>query len=243
MLAIAIGALPVIRFLFVEFSSVSQLSREYPVVVYEGPDRPFHFKLQSIRPPGWVPLSQVSRLAVGAILVSEDWAFYRHPGYDSRQIKEALEESWEEGRLSRGASTITQQVVKNVFLSNERNLWRKIKELILAVRLESAVGKRRILEVYLNIAEWGEGIFGIGAASRYYFGKHPGELTAREGAFLAMLLPSPKKYAQSFRARKLTDYARGTLRDILLKMAEAHYLTDPECMIEQDRPLSFEIQE
>jgi monofunctional biosynthetic peptidoglycan transglycosylase len=228
------------QFLHSEFPDVSLLKTHYPVVHYEGKGETPTVTISRLRPSSWAGLGDISKLAVGAILVSEDWAFYQHKGYDANQIKEAIKADWEEGRFARGASTITQQVVRNVFLDKDKNLWRKLKELVLAVRIERLVGKRRILETYLNIAEWGEGIFGIRAASRHYFGKEPSVLTAREGAFLAMLLPSPKRYSQSFRAKKLTEYARETVESILGKMAQAHYLTEEERTSESSAPFSFE---
>jgi len=229
-----------LSYLRVEFPDVSLLKSRYPVVHYHGPKQPATITLQKARPEDWTSLSEVSKLAVGAILVSEDWAFYQHKGYDPNQIKVAIKEDWEEGRFARGASTITQQVVRNVFLDKDKNLWRKLKELLLAVQIEEKVGKKKILETYLNVAEWGEGIFGIRAASKFYFSKPPSELTAKEGAFLAMLLPSPKRYSQSFRARKLTDYASETVNDILSKMVEAHYLTEYEQALEAAKRFSFE---
>jgi monofunctional biosynthetic peptidoglycan transglycosylase len=198
-----------------------------------------------VRPSHWVDLKQVSRAAIGAVVVSEDWAFYQHPGYDLEQIKKVLEDDLSLSRgvegLSRGASTITQQMVKNVFLSRERTLVRKVKELILAVEVERRLGKAKILEVYLNIAEWGEGIYGIREAAQFYFHKSPKELSAKEGAFLAMLLPSPKRYSQSFRAKKLTHYARKTTQDILSKMRQAKWITDEIHAAESARPLAFEV--
>lgn len=223
-----------------EFPDVSQLKNQFPIVVYQQNNKPPRIKWATSRPAGWVSLGQISRVAVSAVVVSEDSAFYQHPGYDAAQIKEAVGESLESGHLGRGASTITQQVTRNVFLSQERSLWRKFKELILAIRLEEVVGKRRILETYFNIAEWGQGIYGIGPAARFYFHKSPSELTAREGAFLAMLLPSPKRYSQSFRAGALTHYASKTVRDILGKMVVGHHLTAEERDVEMNRRMSFE---
>ena len=180
------------------------------------------------RPSGWIPLTQIPRPVVGAIVVSEDWAFYQHQGYDWNQIREALEDSWREKRLTRGASTITQQVAKNVFLSHERSIWRKLRELALAVQLEEQLGKSRILETYFNVVEWGEDIYGIRAAALTYFNKHPSELSPAEGAFLAMLLPNPKRYSQSHKQQELTPYARRTVLSILAKMRQAHYLDDDQ---------------
>ena len=228
------------QFMQSEFPDVSVLRSSYPVVEYHpGAELP-QIRIQHVRPAGWVGADEVSNVALGAIIVSEDWAFYQHKGYDANQIKEAIETDFMRGGFARGASTITQQVVRNVFLDKDKNLWRKVKELILSVRLERAVGKTRILETYLNIAEWGDGIFGIGAASRLYFNKSPSQLTAKEGAFLAMLLPSPKKYSQSFRKRELTDYARQTVDSILDKMTRAQYITEQERDRQLALPLPFE---
>lgn len=223
-----------------EFPSVETLLDHYPVVRYRGPQDPPQVELRRTRPPGWVPLSAISKHAIGAVLVSEDWAFYSHPGYDLAQIREAMQHDLKTGKFARGASTITQQVVRNVFLSKEKSLWRKLKEVILAVRLDRAVGKRRILEIYFNIAEWGPGFFGIGQASQNYFGKSPGELSAREGAFLAMLLPSPRRYSQSFRQKKLSAFARRSVESILAKMVRAQVLTEWERDEALQQRFSFE---
>lgn len=224
-----------------EFPDVTRLKSAYPSVVYRGPKAEPEIRWSSARPAHWVGLSQISRVAVSAVVVSEDSAFYQHPGYDAAQIKEAVQESIELGRLKRGASTITQQVTRNVFLSQERSLWRKFKELILAIRLEQAVGKRRILETYFNIAEWGPGIYGIGSASRHYFNKSPSELTPREGAFLAMLLPSPKRYSQSFRAGALTHYANRTVRNILGKMVTGRHISAEDRDLALASRMGFEV--
>jgi monofunctional biosynthetic peptidoglycan transglycosylase len=192
------------------------------------------------RPPQWVTISEVSKKAAGAIIVSEDWAFYQHHGYDPNSIKEAVNHDLAKGTFARGASTITQQVAKNVFLDADKTVARKVKELFLAVKLEETFKKPKILEIYLNIAEFGEGIYGIGPAARFYFGKSPSELTAKEGAFLAMLLPSPKRYSVSFRQKQLTQYARKTIYTILGKMVQARYITEEEKIAERAQPLSFE---
>ncbi len=225
-----------------EFPDVAILRSQYPVVEYAGPKEPFSIKLQKAKPAHWTALGAISKSAVGAIIVSEDWAFYQHPGFDANQIKEALKRDIESARFARGASTITQQVVKNVFLDRDKSLWRKVRELLLAVRLEKSVTKRRILEVYLNIIECGEGVFGVGSASRHYFKKPAAELTAKEGAFIAMLLPSPKRYSISFRKKALTPYARKTIESILFKMNQAGYLTDEELEAELERPMPFEAE-
>ncbi len=220
--------------------NVKQLRDQYPHVLYKGPKEQADIVIKKAAPEFWTPISQISKAAQHAILMSEDAAFYSHPGYDANQMKEAFEESLHAGKLKRGASTITQQVVRNIYLSQEKSLVRKARELWIATKLEKAVSKKRIFELYLNIAEWGAGTYGIGKASRLYFNKHPSELSAKEGAFLAMLLPSPKKYSVSFRKRELTPYARKTVRTILRKMVAAGFLTAEQMTTNWNQSLSFE---
>src|SRR5690606_28290976 len=195
-------------------------------------DEKVEYELVAKRPKNWVPLKQVSKIAQQAIVISEDWAFYDHNGVDVAQIKKALEDSMKEGKRPRGASTITQQVAKNLFLSQEYSVTRKAHEAVIAYTMDRKLDKNKILEVYLNIAEFGPGIYGIGAAARHYFGKAPSELSAREGAFLAMLLPSPTRYAQSFKDKELSPYAKETIDSILEKLKMARFLT-PEQVAEE----------
>ncbi len=221
--------------------NVGALKTQYPVVHYNGPKTPPVVTLEKQRPPGWVSLDAIPKSVVGAIVVSEDYGFYQHNGVDIGEFKEALKENIEAGRFKRGGSTITQQVVKNVFLTSDKTIVRKLKEMFLAGRLEQAIGKKKVLETYFNIAEWGAGVFGIGAASQTYFKKPPLELSPKEAAFLAMLLPSPKRYSQSFRMKKLTKYAGKTIDRILEKMEHAHYITDIERAELRRHPLAFEL--
>jgi monofunctional biosynthetic peptidoglycan transglycosylase len=222
------------------FTDVGELEKSYPKVVYDKKAKSSRIEIVPKRPSGWVSLGGVSRIAVAAIVLSEDWAFYQHNGFDWEQIRDSIEKNLKQGRFARGGSTITQQVVKNVYLSSEKTLTRKLQEAVLAVRIERQLTKARILEIYLNIAEFGEGLYGIGPASWHYFKKSPGELTAKEGAFLAMLLPSPKKYSVSFRMKALTPYASATVRSILGKLMATNRLTAEEYEIARGAPLSFE---
>ncbi|NMO23266.1 monofunctional biosynthetic peptidoglycan transglycosylase [Pyxidicoccus fallax] len=151
----------------------------------------------------WVPLTSISKHAVAAVLVSEDAGFYGHEGVDSSEVRKALEEAWEKRRLGRGASTITQQLAKNLWLSTDRSLLRKAKELILAHRLEEALTKKRILTIYLNVAEWGQGVYGIEAGAREHFGVSASQLTVAQGAILASMLPAPRKRSPSSGSRAL----------------------------------------
>lgn len=140
----------------------------------------------------WVPLSAVSRHLKNAVLASEDPNFYRHSGLDFYNIKLALQENWEEKEIVRGASTITQQLIKNLYLSSSQNPLRKWKEAILALRVNRCVSKNRILEVYLNVIEWGEAIYGVEAAARRYYGKSASALNPSESATLAVMIPNPR---------------------------------------------------
>ena len=141
----------------------------------------------------WVPYGRISQNLKRAVVVTEDAAFFDHEGIDLDEIKASLERNWEEGRFARGASTITQQLAKNLYLSPSRNPVRKLRELFITRRLEAALTKRRILEIYLNVIEWGDGIFGCEAAARAYFGKSAAELSREEAALMAAAIINPRE--------------------------------------------------
>ena len=143
----------------------------------------------------WVPLNQVSPLLIKAILIGEDDKFYQHEGFDYEALEQAFEKNLKQGRFAAGASTISQQLTNNLFLSPEKSLTRKAKEAILTWRMEQTLSKRRILELYVNVAEWGDGIFGIEAAARHYFHKPASALTSMEAARLASVLPNPIRFS------------------------------------------------
>ena len=142
----------------------------------------------------WTPLSRISRSLPLAVLVSEDDTFFEHDGFATVQIRAAIAEAVAKREMPRGASTITQQLAKNLWLSPSRNPWRKVKEALLTIQLEQDLDKRRILELYLNVAEFGKGIYGAEAASRHYFGKSASELSDSEAAQLAASLPKPSTW-------------------------------------------------
>jgi monofunctional biosynthetic peptidoglycan transglycosylase len=141
----------------------------------------------------WVNMSQISPNVIKAVLIGEDDKFWNHDGFDVDGMEQALERSLKKGTVA-GGSTISQQLSKNLYLSPSKNPVRKVKEAILTWRIESTLSKRRILEIYLNVAEWGDGIFGIESAARHYYHKSAKNLTAREAARLAAVLPNPIKY-------------------------------------------------
>lgn len=142
----------------------------------------------------WVPYSRISPYLVKAVLIAEDDKFWSHEGFDYEAIQKAIEKDLKAKKFKFGGSTITQQLARNLFLSPEKSLTRKISEALITWRMEKVLSKKRILELYLNVAEWGEGIFGAEAASRHYYGKSSSELSPEEAARLAAILPNPRRY-------------------------------------------------
>ncbi len=139
----------------------------------------------------WRRLDQISPLLRAAVVHAEDARFYEHEGVDWRAIENAVESNYQRGTMAIGGSTITQQLAKNLYLSPSRSVVRKVRELLITARLEQALDKQRILELYLNVAEWGDGVFGAEAAARHWFGRSASKLTAVQAARLAVALPNP----------------------------------------------------
>jgi monofunctional biosynthetic peptidoglycan transglycosylase len=164
----------------------------------------------------WVPISQVSPLLIKAILIGEDDKFYQHEGFDYEAMEQAFEKNLKEGHFAAGASTISQQLIKNLYLSPTKSLTRKVKEAILTWRMEHTLSKRRILELYVNVAEWGDGIFGIEAASRHYFHKSASQLSSMEAARLASVLPNPIRFNAVGDQRYVT-FRSGLIHSIMVR--------------------------
>lgn len=142
----------------------------------------------------WVPYSRISPYLIKAVLIAEDDKFWSHDGFDMEGMEKALEKNMKAKKFKSGGSTISQQLAKNLYLTPSRNPLRKLKEAILTWRIEKILSKKRILEIYLNVAEWGDGVFGIEAASLHYYGKPASALGPEEAARLAVVLPNPKKF-------------------------------------------------
>ena len=140
----------------------------------------------------WASYGHISPDLKRAVLVAEDDAFWQHEGVDFEQLQESIETDWARGKFSRGGSTITQQLAKNLYLSPSKNPLRKLRELILARRLEAELKKARILELYLNVIEWGDGVYGVESAARTYFRKSAAELSPQEAALLAAAIINPR---------------------------------------------------
>lgn len=217
---------------------VSLLKTFYPHNISKVKDSP-EYELKAGVPKNWSKLNQISSYAKWAIIFSEDWSFYQHEGLDYVQMRSALDDMLDDKRY-RGASTITQQMVKNIFLSQKKTITRKFHEFILTYKVEKAISKARILEVYLNCIEYGPGIYGIKNAAYHYFKKSPAHLTPKEGAFLAMLLPSPKRYYISFKRKELTLFAKKRIEAILVKMRMGKVLTFSEYENQKNTPLIWE---
>lgn len=144
--------------------------------------------------PYWTPIATASRALVVCVVRAEDAKFFQHDGFDWDQVQDSLETNLEKGAYKRGGSTITMQLARNLFLWRSKSIPRKALEVYLTWRLEHTLSKPRILELYLNTAEWGPGIYGIGEASRHYYAKPPSALTLGESAMLAAILPSPLRW-------------------------------------------------
>jgi monofunctional biosynthetic peptidoglycan transglycosylase len=168
----------------------------------------------------WVSYGAISEHIKKAVLISEDAGFYSHKGVDVTELKAAFKKDLETLSFSRGGSTITMQLAKNLYLSPSKNPLRKLKEIIIAHQLENALPKRRIFEIYLNVVELGRNIYGVEAAARHYFGKSAGAVDLVEAATLAALLPSPR----NFKERGLA--ARRNI--ILNRLASVGYLSQSE---------------
>jgi monofunctional biosynthetic peptidoglycan transglycosylase len=162
----------------------------------------------------WVPYERISVNLKRAVVAAEDARFLDHEGFDWEMIQKAMARNEKRGRVIAGASTISQQLAKNLFLSSERSWLRKGQEAIITWMLEDVLSKRRILELYLNVAEWGDGIFGAEAAARHHFGVSASALSAEQAAWLAVILPSPRRYARG----RVTPYLAGRVNAVLARM-------------------------
>ena len=164
----------------------------------------------------WVSLGQISPYLVKAVLIAEDDKFWKHEGFDFESIQKAIEKDLQAGRFKFGGSTISQQLARNLYLSPEKSLFRKAAEAVLTWKMERALSKKRILEIYLNVVEWGEGIFGAEAAARHHFGKSARDLSPEEAARLAAVLPNPRRYNPAGEQKYVVNRAR-SIYSIMMK--------------------------
>jgi monofunctional biosynthetic peptidoglycan transglycosylase len=172
------------------------------------------------RVQSWVPLARVSRHLIHAVVTAEDAKFFDHEGVDWDALKESAQKDWKQRRFVRGGSTITQQLAKNLFFTTRKSLVRKLQELVVARWLEQDLPKARILELYLNVIEWGPGVYGCQAAAQRYYGKPCAELNELEAAGLAAMIPAPRSLNPQLDPRRHAQ----AQRRVLWLMAQAGYL-------------------
>ena len=189
--------------------------------------------------PAFVPYPEIPQVLVRAVTASEDGGFFGHRGFDFREIANAVTDR---SRV-RGASTISQQLAKNLFLSPERTLARKVREALGTIALEASLSKGRLIEIYLNIAEWGPEVYGVGEAARFWFGKDARALTARESAFLATVVPSPRRFHARLHRSGITPWWNARIDDVLTKMRAQNQLTDEELAMALAEPLDPLVRE
>jgi monofunctional biosynthetic peptidoglycan transglycosylase len=172
----------------------------------------------------WIKFDDIPQLVKDTVRVSEDFDFYHHSGIDYYELKEAIKRNLKEGKKARGGSTITQQLAKNLFLSTGKSYYRKLKEFFIAKKLEENLSKNRIFHIYLNIIELGPGIFGVEAASEYYFGKPVGDLNLEEIIRLAAVLPKPLRVTPLSNSR----YLKWRANLLLERLIKYEYITDEQ---------------
>jgi len=223
-LALVLFPLLVIADSYLIVRDVRPLAREAPRETHVMRDRRTDGRTRGPLRQRWVNLGAMSPHLAHAVVVHEDATFFEHHGFDEFEIRAALERSWDERRLVRGASTITTQLARNLYLGTGRSLIRKLRELPLTVRLERALSKRRILELYLNFAEWGPGVFGVEAASRYHFNTSARNLSPARAALLTAALPSPRRSTPA----RPSPYLRRRAAIILARMQARGWLTAAE---------------
>src|SRR6185503_7211724 len=196
------------------------------------------YKKKGVRAPRqqiWMGYGTISEHLKKAILISEDAAFFSHKGIDLNELKAALKKDWETMSFNRGASTITMQLAKNLYLNPSKNPLRKLKEVVIARQLEENLSKRRILEIYLNVVEWGRNIYGAEAAARLYFGQSAAALDPLESATLAALLPSPRN------SKERNIASRRNM--ILARLASVGYISNDEYQRTRQVPLFRKVEE
>lgn len=190
-------------------SSTAFMRARLEILQEDNPNARLHYQ--------WVPYARISGHLKRAVIAGEDAKFTLHSGFDWEGIRNAYEKNLREGEIVAGGSTITQQLAKNLFFSGERAWWRKAQEAVIAVMLETVMSKRRIFEIYLNVIEWGEGVFGAEAAARYHYGASAAQLTPEQAARLAAIVPSPRRYGPASH----TEYLQKRTQILAARMASA----------------------
>jgi len=219
-LLVAVAGFVYLAYLYLTLPDVRSLAKDNPTSTAfmrirenEARDEGKKFAIRQT----WIPYGRISPLLRRAVIVTEDAAFYDHDGIDYNEIKASLEKNWEEGQFLRGGSTITQQLAKNLYLSPSRNPLRKLEELLIARRLEAALTKNRIFEIYLNVIEWGDGIFGCEAAARAYFNTSCSNLGYEQSALMAGAIINPRVHSPAHPTKRLLRRQQIILRRMQFK--------------------------
>ncbi len=188
--------------------------------------------------PNFVPISDLPRYVSRAVTTSEDAGFWFHSGFDFDEMKESIIDAAEGSRV-RGASTLTQQLAKNLFLSRERTFARKVREALFTVALEASLPKARLMEIYLNIIEWGPGLYGLGEASRHYFGVNPRNLGVQQAVFLATIIPNPVRYHAMYERGRLTPAWQHKVRNLIRKLESNGIIDSTQAFQAEFTPMKF----
>ncbi len=189
--------------------------------------------------PSFVPIAELPEFVVRAVTTAEDAGFFVHQGFDFAELLDALSAGAQAGRVVRGGSTISQQLAKNLYLSRDRTLARKVREALVTVGLEASLPKARLLEIYLNLIEWGPGVHGIGPAARHYFAVDPRQLTPRQACFLAAVIPGPSRSHRLVTAGLGEQAYRTRVDDLLLRLNGYQVISDEELQRALEEPLHF----
>lgn len=176
----------------------------------------------------YVHLSQISTYLQKSVVLSEDSTFWNNQGFDFQEMQNSFKQNLEQGKFARGGSTITQQLSKNLFLSKEKTLSRKLLEAIITIRIDKVLTKKEVLERYLNVVQFGKNIYGVKHAADFYFKKSPENLDLVESAFLTMLLPNPEIYSKSFYKKALTPFAQKRISEIIERLYRYNRVTESE---------------
>ncbi len=229
LLAVAAVIVTVVAWEWLTFPKVAELATRAPTTTAFMEQRKAELRAEGKSDAldyRWTPYGNISPYLRRAVLVAEDNDFYEHAGVDVQAMRDALERDWKRKKITQGGSTITQQLAKNLYLSPSRNPLRKVKEYFIARSLENRLSKKRILELYLNVVEMGERVYGAEAAARHYFGKSAGALTPQEAALLAGCLPNPRMMSPAAPNKRL----RARQRMILARMRRWGYLAEEEVL-------------
>jgi len=218
--ALFVVSLPVLAFIFVLLSAAYSFFSWFPSTEeIRGCMKTTMYAVDLC--PGsktYTPLNRISKFVQQTVVLTEDSGFYQHRGFDQEGIEHCFEKMKEKKKIVCGGSTLTQQLAKNLFLHKDKNFLRKGLEALITIKIENSLSKKEILERYLNVVQFGKNIFGIKQAAEFYFKKSPSELNVLESSFLAMILPNPEKYSQSYYRKDLTKFARRRLSDIIEKL-------------------------